>query len=146
VNRQILWTWLFLFFVSWPLIAQKDCGELVAKVVSEQTQVSEPNFSSWRITNRDLKLTPRHLLPKNFLDEIEAKVGTVPYTKDRPINELAPSHSTFYVQRPLPLRFRPGYQLTPSDIVEIQTLLQKRDSWIEQYQKQELARSAESNI
>jgi len=49
------------------------------------------------------------------------------YTKDRPEEELADTHSTIYVDRPLPQRFQPGVTLTESDLQEVQILLARRD-------------------
>lgn len=106
-------------------------------VLFNRAVIFETNEYSWHgFPKIDLPVEERHRSRKS--------ISVYLYTKERPKNELAPSHSTFYVQRPLPLRFRPGYQLTPSDIMELQTLLEKRDSWIEQYQKQEPTRSTES--
>ncbi len=60
------------------------------------------------------------------------------YTKDRPKEEVAPRHATFYVQRPLDQRFAEGYTLTANDVVELKSHLARRDRWIELYQKMEL--------
>lgn len=60
------------------------------------------------------------------------------YTKTRPEQEVAPPHSTFYVQRPLPDYIKPGHTLTPDSLREIQILMRRRDDWIEFYQKKEL--------
>jgi hypothetical protein len=49
------------------------------------------------------------------------------YTVDRPEEELADTHSTIYVDRPLPERFRPGVALSGADIDELRTLLARRD-------------------
>ncbi len=49
------------------------------------------------------------------------------YTKERPADELADSHSTIYVDRPLPERFAPGMTLEAADIEEIRVLLARRD-------------------
>ncbi len=49
------------------------------------------------------------------------------YTKDRPAEELADTHSTIYVDRPLPERFRPGHTLSDHDVQELRTLLARRD-------------------
>jgi hypothetical protein len=65
------------------------------------------------------------------------------YTKDRPAEETAPVHATFYVQRPLPKRFTAGLQLTDADVEDLQRLLARRDQWIELYQKMELRKNAE---
>ncbi|MFN7924258.1 MAG: 2OG-Fe(II) oxygenase [Bryobacteraceae bacterium] len=52
------------------------------------------------------------------------------YTKDRPKEETAPSHATFYVPRPLPDRFQAGMTLSEADLHEIRVLLQRRDDMI----------------
>jgi hypothetical protein len=60
------------------------------------------------------------------------------YTKDRPEGEIAPSHATFYVQRPLPERIAPGHVVTLEDVFDLKSLLGRRDRWIELYQKMEM--------
>lgn len=65
------------------------------------------------------------------------------YTKDRPKEEVAPLHGTFYVQRPLPADIRAGHALTPEDMEEVERLLITRDDWIKFYQNQELKFSAQ---
>lgn len=49
------------------------------------------------------------------------------YTRERPTEELADAHSTIYIDRPLPERFRPGLALDARDIGELRTLLTRRD-------------------
>ena len=49
------------------------------------------------------------------------------YTKERPAEELAGTHSTIYVDRPLPERFRAGMTLTEHDVEELRVLLVRRD-------------------
>jgi hypothetical protein len=49
------------------------------------------------------------------------------YTREAPPRGAAPSHATFYFQRPLPEHIRPGYTLREEDLAEIQTLLARRD-------------------
>ena len=49
------------------------------------------------------------------------------YTKDRPAEELADTHSTIYVDRPLSERFKPGHVLTEDDVQEVRVLLARRD-------------------
>lgn len=53
------------------------------------------------------------------------------YTKDRPPMETAASHGTVYYQRPLPDHLQPGHTLKAEDVLEIQTLLARRDKQIE---------------
>ena len=49
------------------------------------------------------------------------------YTVDRPAEELADTHSTIYVDRPLPEKYAPGYTLTEADVQELRVLLIRRD-------------------
>jgi hypothetical protein len=49
------------------------------------------------------------------------------YTRERPAEELAPAHSTIYVDRPLPERFRAGATLADGDVDELRALLDRRD-------------------
>ena len=63
------------------------------------------------------------------------------YTRDRPAEQIAPPHGTFYVQRPLPSRLAPGYALTVDDVKQLEELIARRDSWIEFYHRKELADS-----
>jgi hypothetical protein len=49
------------------------------------------------------------------------------YTRERPAEELADTHSTIYVDRPLPERFQPGVTLNAGDINDLHTMLARRD-------------------
>ncbi|HEY6940400.1 2OG-Fe(II) oxygenase [Dokdonella sp.] len=49
------------------------------------------------------------------------------YTRERPAEELAGTHSTIYVDRPLPERFRAGLTLDERDVEELRVLLARRD-------------------
>ena len=53
------------------------------------------------------------------------------YTAERPEEELAGTHSTVYVDRPLSERFADGLALTQADVDELQRLLQGRDQHIQ---------------
>lgn len=52
------------------------------------------------------------------------------YTKQRPEEEIAPHHSTVYVQRPLPEHIRAGYTLRDEDVQAVRSLLVRRDTQI----------------
>ena len=52
------------------------------------------------------------------------------YTRNRPEQEIAPSHGTLYYQRPLPVHIRTGYTLREEDVEEIRSLLARRDNHI----------------
>ncbi len=60
------------------------------------------------------------------------------YTRDRPVEETAPPHSTFYVQRPMKKHLIPGHALTLDDVSWLEKSLERRDHWIEFYQRKEL--------
>jgi hypothetical protein len=49
------------------------------------------------------------------------------YTRERPADELADTHSTIYVDRPLPDRFRVGRTLSEADIEELRVLIARPD-------------------
>jgi 2OG-Fe(II) oxygenase superfamily len=49
------------------------------------------------------------------------------YTRERPAAELAPSHGTLYVQRPLSDRIQSGYTLGEQDVEELRVLIKRRD-------------------
>jgi hypothetical protein len=49
------------------------------------------------------------------------------YTTERPAEELADTHSTIYVDQPLPQRFRDGLTLNANDVEELRVLLARRD-------------------
>lgn len=97
----------------------------------------ETNEYSWHGFPRiDLPEDKRHISRKS--------ISIYLYTKERPAAEIAPKHATFYVQRPLPERFVPGYSLTAADVLESRALLVRRDDWIERYQRAELNYSREA--
>ncbi len=64
------------------------------------------------------------------------------YTRERPIEELADTHATVYVDRPLPAHFQPGVRLEAPDIEELRLLLARRDQHIQRlYRDQQHLRS-----
>ena len=86
---------------------------------------------------------PRIQLPPDKRDLSRKCISIYLYTKTRPQQEIAPPHSTFYVQRPLPKHIAPGHTLTAGDVDEIKRLMIFRDGWIKEYQRQELQRGRE---
>jgi hypothetical protein len=60
------------------------------------------------------------------------------YTKERPRNQVAPSHATVYYQRPLPSGIHAGKTLTEDDALEIETLILRRDKQIQFLYEREL--------
>lgn len=69
----------------------------------------------------------RIALPADRRDLSRKSIALYFYTRDRPPEELADTHSTIYVDRPLPDRFRAGTTLTEGDVEELRVLLQRRD-------------------
>ncbi len=53
------------------------------------------------------------------------------YTNEAPPQGASPSHATFYFQRPLPDHVQAGSTLSAQDLLEIQTLLARRDQTIQ---------------
>jgi Rps23 Pro-64 3,4-dihydroxylase Tpa1-like proline 4-hydroxylase len=96
----------------------------------------ETNEYSWHgFPKIELPEEKRHLTRKS--------ISIYLYTKDRPAQEIAPMHGTFYVQRPLPEHIKDGHTLTGTDVAEIKNLLKRRDDWLQMYQKMELEKNRE---
>jgi hypothetical protein len=69
----------------------------------------------------------RIVLPAEHADVTRRSVALYFYTRERPADELADPHSTIYVDRLLPDRFRAGRVLDEADVCELHTLLARRD-------------------
>lgn len=52
------------------------------------------------------------------------------YTRERPVDEVADRHTTYYVQRKLPAHFAEGHTLTHEDVAAVRQLLDERDERI----------------
>ena len=70
---------------------------------------------------------PPIALPADKRDLTRKSVALYFYTTERPKEELAETHSTIYVDRPLPERFRAGLTLNADDVQELRVLLLRRD-------------------
>ena len=84
---------------------------------------------------------PRIHLPPEKRHLSRKSISIYLYTKDRPAEEIAPMHGTFYVQRPLPPHLKAGYTLTGEDAEGLRNLLIRRDGWIEAYHGMELEKN-----
>ncbi|HVY93248.1 MAG TPA: 2OG-Fe(II) oxygenase [Bryobacteraceae bacterium] len=81
---------------------------------------------------------PKINLPESERHRSRKSISIYLYTRDRPAEEIAPSHGTFYVQRPLPPQMTAGHTLTAEEVADLKSLLVRRDRWIELYQKMEM--------
>ena len=70
---------------------------------------------------------PRIALPLPRQSLTRKSIALYFYTKERPADELADSHSTIYVDQPLPARFQPGLTLAEDDVQALRVLLARRD-------------------
>lgn len=87
-------------------------------VIFETTERSWHGFSTIR-------------LPEGEQDRSRRSIALYYYSRARPVEELAGTHSTIYADRPLPARFAPGFALGEDDVRELQALLDNRDRHIE---------------
>jgi hypothetical protein len=81
---------------------------------------------------------PKIELPEGERHRSRKSISIYLYTRERPAEEIAPVHGTFYVHRPLDRRFRQGYTLTEADEKDLLFQVDRRDKWIEKYQQMEL--------
>lgn len=65
------------------------------------------------------------------------------YTRERPAGETAPTHSTIYVDRPLPQHLRAGHVLSEADVEALQVLLARRDQHNERLYREVIAAGAQ---
>ena len=70
---------------------------------------------------------PRIALPTDKQALTRKSVALYFYTKDRPVEETAGTHSTIYVDAPLPARIQAGHTLEEADIDELRALIERRD-------------------
>jgi hypothetical protein len=73
----------------------------------------------------------RIALPRDKKGLTRKSVALYFYTRERPAAELADTHSTIYVDRPLPERFAAGYTLQERDVEEARVLVARRDQHIQ---------------
>ncbi|WP_395642055.1 2OG-Fe(II) oxygenase [Rudaea sp.] len=70
---------------------------------------------------------PRIALPEDKRMLTRKSVALYFYTRDRPVEETAGTHSTIYVDAPLPERIACGYTLDAADVDELRVLVARRD-------------------
>ena len=81
-------------------------------------------------------------LPTQRQDEARRSIALYFYTTQRPVEEVAATHSTVYVDRPLPGHLAVGLTLTPADVDEIKGLLRERDQHIQRLYREAKQRNA----
>lgn len=69
-------------------------------------------------------------LPADQTGRSRRSIALYFYTRDRPQDEIADRHTTFYVKRQLPERIAAGRLLEWADVNEIHSLIQQRDDHI----------------
>ena len=69
-------------------------------------------------------------LPPEQADLTRRSIALYFYTKDRPAQETAPRHTTYYVNRQLPGHIDEGRTLSRADVAAIRQLLELRDAHI----------------
>jgi 2OG-Fe(II) oxygenase superfamily len=70
---------------------------------------------------------PRIALPVEKQALTRKSIALYFYSSNRPADELADTHSTIYVDLPLPQQFRAGMTLSADDVQELRILLARRD-------------------
>ena len=91
--------------------------------IANRCVIFETSESSWHGFKRiQLPEDKKHLTRRS--------IAVYYYTSQRPAEEVAPHHSTVYVQRPLPENIRAGYTLRDEDVQAVQSLLVRRDTQI----------------
>ena len=86
---------------------------------------------------------PKISLPEGKRHLSRKSISIYLYTKDRPADEIAPMHGTFYVQRALPKQIAAGHTLTEAEVENLRWLLKVRDGWVQAYQRMELEKNRE---
>ena len=69
----------------------------------------------------------RIALPESRKPLTRKSIALYFYSRERPPEEIADTHSTIYVDRPLPDRFRPGVTLNEDDVAVLRMLIARRD-------------------
>lgn len=77
-------------------------------------------------------------LPREAAGMSRRSIAVYFYTRERPDTDVAPSHGTRYVQRPLSDRIEAGHKLSEEDVEELRVLIQQRDAQIKFLYEREL--------
>ena len=101
-----------------PFVAESTSVAPLANraVIFETTEASWHGF-------RKIEIPPEKNLSRR-------SIAVYFYTKEPPVEGAAPSHATFYYQRPMPKHLRSGHSLSESDVQELKNLFERRDNYI----------------
>ena len=91
--------------------------------VFNRAVIFETSERSWHAFNR---IT----LPSEQADRSRRSIALYFYTRERPVEETAPRHTTYYVKRQLPEHIDEGHILSRGDVAELKQLLEERDAHI----------------
>ena len=100
----------------------------------DQVRVITPSFNRaviFETTEWSWHAFPTIGLPEGERSLSRKSIALYFYSEDRPADQLAATHSTIYVDRPLPARFAPGFSLSSDDVDELRVLLTRRDMHIQ---------------
>ncbi|HXD36152.1 MAG TPA: 2OG-Fe(II) oxygenase, partial [Rhodanobacter sp.] len=85
--------------------------------------IFETSERSWHAFDR-IQLPPKHA------DVTRRSVALYFYTNDRPADEIADRHTTYYVNRQLPEHLAEGHTLTAAEAALIRSMIDQRDGHI----------------
>lgn len=119
-----------LELIEEPWNARGSEGPRIVPVMNRAV-VFETNERSWHGFRRIC-------LPAENKNLSRRSLAIYLYTKERPAQETAAAHGTFYFQRQLPEHLRAGCNLGEADVEEIRSLLERRDQQIKFLYEREL--------
>ena len=106
-----------------PWLPPEEDAVRTINPIANRCVIFETTETSWHGFKRIQLPDEKRLLSRR-------SIAVYYYTKSRPENELAPSHSTVYVPRPLPAEFRAGHMLSEEDVAVVRDLIARRDGQI----------------
>lgn len=118
-----------------PWTAEGACPSELIVPLANRAVIFETNERSWHGF-------PRIELPPEAAGLSRRSIAVYFYTRERPAAEIAPSHGTLYVQRPLSDRIQSGYTLADQDVEDLRVLIKRRDAQIKFLYEREVEFSA----